>query len=326
MSSTAQTRPDVNIRTTVANNKNTENALIALAIMDAIQIDALMKSYGSHFVLKSVSLNVPKGKLTGFLGPNGAGKTTTIRILLGLLNFDNGIARINGKDCRRFGKQIRADVGYLPGDVNIYANMTGKAVLKFFAKARKRDCQSEIDRLADAFDLDLNKKVRRYSTGMRQKLGLIQAMMHKPELLILAEPTSALDPLVRKSVFEQLQNVVAEGRTVLFSSHSLDEVEELCDEIAILRDGKIVEHQSIEVLQQRVLKRVKLTLDSSIAKPDTWPSQLQMIRNNEHDFEFTWEGQIAELICWLGGLPVKDLTIECPDLNDLFMTYYQEEA
>jgi ABC-2 type transport system ATP-binding protein len=294
--------------------------------MHAIEIENLSKAYGSHSVLNSISLNVPKGKLTGFLGPNGAGKTTTIRILLGLLKSNSGSVKINGKDCRQVGKQIRAEIGYLPGDVNIYANMTGRSVLKFFAKARRRDCQTEIDRLATAFDLDIGKKVRKYSTGMRQKLGLIQAMMHKPELLILDEPTSALDPLVRKSVFEQLQNVVAEGRTVLFSSHSLDEVEELCDEIVILRGGKIVEHQSIEVLQQRVLKRVKLNLDFSSAKPGNWPSQLQMIREDGLDFEFTWEGRIDELIKWLDDLSVKDLTIERPDLNDLFMTYYKEEA
>lgn len=297
--------------------------------MHAIQLDGLSKSYGSHNVLESISLSVPKGKLIGFLGPNGAGKTTTIRILLGLLRSDSGSAKIFDRDCYRFGKQIRADVGYLPGDVHIYSNMTGLAVLKFFAAARKRDCQSEILRLADAFDLDIGKRVRKYSTGMRQKLGLIQALMHKPDLLILDEPTSALDPLVRKSVFEQLQSVVDDGRTVLFSSHSLDEVEELCDEIVILRSGKIVEHQKIEVLQKRVLKRVKLELESTSQIPNDWPSQLQMIHEEGHTFEFTWEGPVHELIHWLGGqggFAVNDLIIEKPDLNDLFMTYYQEQS
>lgn len=294
--------------------------------MHAIELEGLSKSYGSHTVLDSISLSVPKGKLIGFLGPNGAGKTTTIRILLGLLRSDSGSARIFDRDCYRFGKQIRAEVGYLPGDVNLYSNMKGSAVLNFFASARKRDCGSEIRRLADAFDLDISRRVRKYSTGMRQKLGLIQALMHKPDLLILDEPTSALDPLVRKSVFEQLQAVVNDGRTVLFSSHSLDEVEELCDEIVILRGGKIVEHQSIETLQQRVLKRVRLELASASQLPESWPSQLQMIHSEGFSFEFTWEGPVQKLIRWLDGFSVNDLTIEKPDLNDLFMTYYQEQS
>jgi len=294
--------------------------------MHAIQLGALSKSYGSHSVLENVTLDVPTGKLIGFLGPNGAGKTTTIRILLGLLKSDSGTAKIFGRDCRRFGKQIRAEIGYLPGDVHIYSNMTGLSVLKFFAAARRRDCGQEIQRLAAKFDLDIGRRVRRYSTGMRQKLGLIQALMHKPDLLILDEPTSALDPLVRKLVFEELQSVVADGRTVLFSSHSLGEVEELCDEVVILRNGKIVEHQTIESLQQRVLKRVKLSLDSDMPVPDGWPPQLQMIRNGACDFEFTWEGDVEELLHWLRDFRVKDLTIEPPDLNDLFMAYYQGEA
>ena len=177
-----------------------------------IECRRLNKRYGSVEVLDSVDFDIQSNQLVGFLGPNGAGKTTTIRILLGLLNPTSGSSTIFGKSCQSDGRSIRKDIGYLPGDVHFYPNLTGRRTLEFLANARRQNCQGEIDRLADVLDLELNKRVRKYSTGMRQKLGLIQALMHKPQLLILDEPTSALDPLVRKAVFEELQDVVRDGR------------------------------------------------------------------------------------------------------------------
>ncbi|MFT5300736.1 MAG: ABC-2 type transport system ATP-binding protein [Mariniblastus sp.] len=290
--------------------------------MNAINVEKLCKSYGQHEVLHQIDCRVEQGKLVGFLGPNGAGKTTTLRILLGLLKSDSGVVDVFGQDAARFGKQIRAEVGYLPGDVHFYPNLTGRATLKFFAAARRRHATVEIERLAHAFDLDLDKPVRRYSTGMRQKLGLIQALMHKPKLLILDEPTSALDPLVRKSVSDELRNVVTEGRTVLFSSHSLNEVEELCDEVVILRGGKIVEHQSIEILRERALKRVAIIFRGDGQPADSIPQQLQVLKHQNGHLEGTWSGEVQQLLDWLQAYEVDDLTIEKPDLNDLFITYY----
>ena len=235
--------------------------------MKIITTKNLCKSYGAYRVLYDVDLNVAAGRLVGFLGPNGAGKTTTIRILLGLLRSSSGEARIFGKCCRQYGRSTRADIGYLPGDVHFYPSMSGIATLNHFARVRKKDCSKEIRRLADRFDLPLKRTVRKYSTGMRQKLGLIQALMHKPELLILDEPTSALDPLVRTCVFDELRSVVQDGRTVLFSSHSLHEVDELCDEVIILRQGRIVEQQLIEVLRSRALRKVSITFDQPSSIP-----------------------------------------------------------
>ncbi len=289
-----------------------------------IECQLLKKHYGATEVLHSVDFRIQPGRLVGFLGPNGAGKTTTIRILLGLLKPSEGSASIFDRDCQRFGKQIRQQIGYLPGDVHFYPNLTGFRTLKFLADARFRNCREEILRLATIFELDLHKRVRKYSTGMRQKLGLIQAFMHKPQLLILDEPTSALDPLIRKVVFQELQNVVRQGRTILFSSHSLSEVEELCDEVIILRSGRIVEQQDIEALKNNALRRVRLFYASEQETPQQCPSQFNVLNRNSRMIVGTWTGSSQDLIRWLATQQINDLMIEKPDLNDLFLTYYQE--
>lgn len=305
------------IRDDVSSNQTT-NAVL--------QCRSLKKSYGRHDVLHAVDFEIEAGNLVGFLGPNGAGKTTTIRILLGLLQPNSGSATIFGKSCQTAGKSIRHEIGYLPGDVHFYGNLTGRRTLQFLAKARRRDCTAEINRLAEVMDLELNKRVRKYSTGMRQKLGLIQALMHKPQLLILDEPTSSLDPLIRKTVFEELRTVVGEGRSVLFSSHSLSEVEELCDEVIILRAGNIVEQKKIESLKNRALRRVRIMFSTAEAMPAELPPQLNVLEKNQRSLVGGWTGQSSELIQWLSSQDVADLIIEKPDLSDLFLTYYQDRA
>ena len=290
--------------------------------MSVIRTEDLCKSYGMHDVLCDVNLDVQPGKLVGFLGPNGAGKTTTIRILLGLISAKSGSATIFGKSCYKSGKQIRNEIGYLPGDVHFYPGMSGRRTLKFMASARRRNCNDEIQRLSSVFGLELDKTVRSYSTGMRQKLGLIQALMHKPELLILDEPTSALDPLVRKSVFSELRSVIKDGRSVLFSSHSLNEVEELCDEVVILRSGRIVEHKSIESMRERALRRVQIEFADVV--PTQTPVELTTVKANGKTLSGAWTGKVSTLLSWLESYQVEDLIIERPDLNDLFVAYYSE--
>lgn len=283
----------------------------------------MSKRYGGATVLDSIDFTIEPRKLVGFLGPNGAGKTTTIRILLGLLSPSAGESTIFGKCSQKEGRVIRSQTGYLPGDVHFYPNLTGRQTLKFMAHARHLDCRAEISRLASVLDLELDKRVRKYSTGMRQKLGLIQALMHKPQLLILDEPTSALDPLVRQSVFEELHKVVSEGRTVLFSSHSLTEVEEICDEVIILRAGEIVEQQKIESLKNRALRRVRLVYPTG-NRSESFPNQLKVINKDGGEVVGTWTGESQELVRWLASQTLQDVIIEKPDLNDLFLTYYQE--
>lgn len=286
----------------------------------------LRKDYGSHTVLHDVDFSVEPGKLVGFLGPNGAGKTTTIRILLGLLNPTSGQSTIFEKCSQTEGKLIRSDVGYLPGDVNLYPSLTGRRTLQFLANARGRNCDGEIDRLATLLGLELDKRVRKYSTGMRQKLGLVQALMHKPRLLILDEPTSALDPLIRKKVFAELKNVVQDGRSVLFSSHSLSEVQELCDEVIVLREGRIVEQQTIKSLQSKALRNVEIVFASEAAMPVELPSQLSGRLKGEGSIKGVWTGTTKELVQWLSEHEVADLIVAKPDLSDLFLAYYESDG
>lgn len=291
--------------------------------MKIVKTESLCKSYGKHQILHSVDLHVDSGKLVGFLGPNGAGKSTTIRILAGLLSISSGTAKIFGQSVVEFGKQIRHEIGYLPGDVHLYSNMTGKQLLQFFIRARRIDCMSEVDRLANVFDLDLSKNIRKFSTGMKQKLGLIQAMMHKPKLLILDEPTSALDPLVREEVFKELRNVIEEKRTVLFSSHSLSEVESLCDEVIVLRNGSVVEQQTIQELKNRALRKIQIVFSANDSPGDT-PSNLKVFEFKDRNLHGTWSGSIQPLLQWIEQQSIEDVTIERPDLNDLFMSYYSD--
>jgi ABC-2 type transport system ATP-binding protein len=292
--------------------------------MEVIRIERLCKQYGRARVLHDVSMTVRAGSLFGFLGPNGAGKSTTIRILLGLLRATSGHATVLGHDVWRGGPALRARVGYLPGDVRFYDHLTGRATLDFLNAARGGGAEREVTRLAERFDLDLSKRVRRYSRGMKQKLGLIQALMHRPELLILDEPTTALDPLVRQTLFEELRAVAAEGRTVLFSSHTLSEVEELCDEVAIVRRGRLIENDRIEVLRNRAVRRVEVFLNAG-APPPPPPPGLRISHRQNGVLEGAWVGHIDPLLAWLRDAAVADVVIAPPDLEDLFLAYYGDE-
>lgn len=292
--------------------------------MDAICTRQLTKCYGRHPALAELDLRVPAGSLFGFLGPNGAGKTTTLRILLGLLRATRGTATVLGRDAWHEGPALRAEIGYLPGDVRFYDDLTGRATLDFLLAARGGRGGAEALRLADAFDLALDRRVRNYSRGMKQKLGLIAALMHQPQLLILDEPTTALDPLVRETLYTELRAVVAAGRTVLFSSHTLAEVEALCSEVAILRAGRLVEHERIEVLRARALRHVELRMGKG-ALPEPLPAGLAVQTQQPGLLRGSWTGPPEDLVRWLARCHLTDVTIQPADLEDLFLTYYRDE-
>jgi ABC-2 type transport system ATP-binding protein len=293
--------------------------------MDAVETDHLTKRYGSREVLHELALRVPRGSLYGFLGPNGAGKTTAIRIMLGLLRATHGTARILGHDCWSDGPRLRAQVGYLPGDVRFYDHLTGRRLLRYFNRARGGAGTAEIDRLAERFELELDKKIRSYSRGMKQKLGLIQALMHRPQLLMLDEPTTALDPLVRQSLHEELVEVARQGRTVLFSSHTLAEVELLCDRVAILRDGHLIEESEIGSLRGRAVRHVEVVFTNHVQAAIEPPAQLTSAHFSGERLTGTWRGPVEPLLAWLRSHPVQDITITMPSLEDLFLTYYADK-
>lgn len=293
--------------------------------MLAIETKHLCKQYGARTVLHDVCLSVPEGELFGFLGPNGAGKSTTIRILLGLLRGSAGEARVLGVDAWADGPAARREIGYLAGDIRFYDNLTGRQTLEFLNSARGGNCGDEFRRLTRVFDLELDKRVRSYSRGMKQKLGLIQAMMHRPRLLILDEPTNALDPLVRETLYVELRRTAAEGRTVLFSSHTLSEVESLCDEVAIVRTGRLIEHEKISVLRQRAVRKVEISVNAE--RPlTTPPAGLRVLHLHGGKLSATWVGAVEPLLRWLAANAIDDVIIAPPDLEDLFMAYYSDSA
>jgi ABC-2 type transport system ATP-binding protein len=291
--------------------------------MNVICTESLCKSYGSREVLHDLSVGITEGKLVGFLGPNGAGKTTTIRVLLGLLRATSGRTSILGKDCWHDGPSIRAEVGYLPGELRFYPGLTGRRTLEFLASVRRVDCASQVARLQSQFDLDLDVRVRNYSSGMKQKLGLIQALMHRPRLLILDEPTSGLDPLIRRELYDELRTAAGEGRTVLFSSHTLSEVDELCEDVIVLREGRLVEQEGVETLRGRAPRFVEIVLRDEEADSIALPESLVGISRSGARITGRWSGPIGPLLQWLASHPsLRDVTIAPPDLESLFLGYY----
>jgi ABC-2 type transport system ATP-binding protein len=289
-----------------------------------VQLDHLTRRYGRRRGVEQIDLSVPAGSLFGFLGPNGAGKTTTIRVLLGFLRPTGGHARVFGLDCWRDSARLKADVGYLPGDLRLYPWMTGASALRIVAAVRRVELVRAGLELAERFSLDPRVRVRNMSRGMRQKLGLILALAHRPRLLVLDEPTSSLDPLMQQELRSHMRELAERGTTVFFSSHTLGEVEQLCDRVAIVREGRIVADEPLDVLRRRaghqVVIRWKDPRQAASLQP---PPFLNLARRNEATWSGVLDGPADELIRWLAPHAIDDLLVERPDLETLFRRFYQ---
>ena len=290
----------------------------------AIETFALTQYYGRRRGIQDVWVLVPAGTIYGFLGPNGAGKTTTIRALLGFLRPTSGTARVAGYDIRRETLNVRRHTGYLPGEVRLFNRLTGYGTLKYFAQLRGTNCRTRAEELARLLDLDLNVKVRYYSRGMRQKLGLIQAMMHRPAVLILDEPTNSLDPLIQQVVYDLLRDYTAEGGTVFFSSHIISEVERICDRVGIIREGKLVADDAIEQLRQKSMQHVRLVLKTGSRLPDPLPEGMRLMRSDGGQIHLLVEGPAELLRRLLVNLELEYLTIEPPSLEEVFLRFYRD--
>jgi len=226
-----------------------------------IETKGLSVYYGRHRGILDVDLSVKKGEVFGFLGPNGAGKTTTQRVLMDVIRPTSGRATIFGLDCRKQGVSIRKRVGYLPGELSLYPNMRGRNFLHMLASLQdKKVVRSYRQQLYERLDLDPTRKMKQYSHGNKQKIGIVAAFMGKPDLLILDEPTTGLDPLVQHIVMELVVEARDEGRTVFFSSHILPEVQSVCDRVGIIREGQLIKTERVETLTKQQFKRLKLTL------------------------------------------------------------------
>jgi len=290
-----------------------------------VSVRSLTRRYGGRAGIEAVGFDVPEGSLFGFLGPNGSGKTTTIRVLMGLLRPDAGAASIFGRDCWRDSSRIKADVGYLPGDLRLYPWMTGEEGLRLFGRVRGRDIRAVGRELADLLGLDLMVRVRRMSRGMRQKLGLVLAMAHRPRLLVLDEPTSALDPLVQEDVRRYLLSQAHSGQTIFFSSHSLAEVERVCDRVAILREGRLVEHETLEALRARSRRVVEILWKDLAPIPAEPPVFLRLLERPQRRWVCELGGAVSDLLRWSAGQPIEDLLVGPPDLESLFRGYYRRQ-
>ncbi|MFS8512943.1 MAG: ABC transporter ATP-binding protein, partial [Planifilum fulgidum] len=226
--------------------------------MSVIEVRGVTKRFGNFTALDSIDLTVGEGEIYGFIGPNGAGKSTTIRILLGMLKATSGSARIFGKDVWKDAVEIHRRIAYVPGDVNLWPNLTGGEVIDLLLKLRGNGNPNKRDELLERFGLDPRKKCRTYSKGNRQKVALVAAFAQDADLYLLDEPTSGLDPLMERTFQECVREAKAEGKTVFLSSHILSEVEKLCDRVAIIRQGKIIEEGSLAEL--RHLTRMNVIL------------------------------------------------------------------
>lgn len=291
-----------------------------------ISTQGLTKDYGKGRGVFDLNLEARDGEVFGYLGPNGAGKTTTIRLLLDFIRPTRGRAELFGLDARADSVELRRRIGYLPGELALYEKLTAHELLTYFANLRGGVAQSEIKGLADRFELDLNHRIREFSTGNRQKVGLVQAFMHRPELLVLDEPTAGLDPLMRNEFHSLVREVTAEGRTVFVSSHVLAEVERDADRVGIIRRGRLVVVETIEALKGKSLRKIEVQFAQPV--PREAFRGLQGIR--EVSFEdttarFEVGGSIDALVKTLARYEVVSLRSHEPDLEEIFLTYYGEE-
>lgn len=289
-----------------------------------VEINNITKEFGDFKALDNVSFTVNKGEILGFIGPNGAGKSTTIRILLGLLKANSGQAEIFGKDVWQDPVAIHERVAYVPGDVNLWPNLTGGEIIDLFLSFRGATVdKARKEELIRRFDFDPTKKTRAYSKGNRQKVALISAFAADADLYILDEPTSGLDPLQERVFQECIQEVKAKGASVILSSHILSEVEKLCDQVAIIRQGEIVEFGSLE--EMRHLTRTQITLKTKQAisdlKEQSWAHDLTF-ENDEIIFQLDSE-HMDDLLSFLQSYEVVKFESAPPKLEDLFMRHYQ---
>ena len=273
----------------------------------AISIQNLTKYYGKHKAVDGLSLNVERGDIFGFLGPNGAGKSTTIRSLLGLIAFQEGEAEILGMDVKTHHREILGKIGYMPSEAMFYPSMKVKEVIRFAADMRKLDCTAEAQMLCERLQVDQNKRIEELSLGNRKKVSIVCAMQHKPELFIFDEPTSGLDPLMQAEFFKLIMEYNKQGTTCFLSSHVLSEIKKYCKHAAIMREGKLICTDTVENLTRTTTKRIRMILDGK-----------------EEDFVF--KGDLNQLFAGFAGHNIEDIVIEEPELDEIFMHYYEEEA
>ena len=290
--------------------------------MEIIQTTKLTKYYGKARGIIDLDLTVEQGEFFGFIGPNGAGKTTIIRTLLGLIAPTSGSAMIFGKDVTKEKVSILQNIGYIPSEALFYPGMKVKDVLQLSADLRKADCAAESKRLCERLQLDTSRKIDALSFGNRKKVAIVCALQHRPALLVLDEPTSGLDPLMQKEFFDILRQRNREGATILLSSHVLSEIQRNCTRAAIIRDGRIIACNSVDVLSNTSAKRI--TVHGAVDL--TRLSGIRDRKDAEDSVSFLYNGDMNSLLGALSAGQVNDLTVTEPDLEEVFLHYYEKDG
>ncbi len=288
---------------------------------------ALTKSYGHRLGVADLDLEVGAGEVFGYLGPNGAGKTTTIRLLLDLIRPTSGRVELFGLDSRRDSVAIRRRIGYLPGELALYERLTGYELLAHFAHLRGGVDHRRVEELAARLDLDLGPPIRALSKGNKQKVGVVQAFMHEPDLLILDEPTAGLDPLAQTTVHQLIAESRAAGCSVFLSSHILSEVERVADRVGIIREGRLVATEHVSVLKDRSLHFLEARL-ASAPPPDAFAGVdgVRAVEVTGNIVRISLAPPMDAVVKVLAGFTVEDLTVREPDLEEIFLTYYGPAA
>ncbi|MBU9713220.1 ABC transporter ATP-binding protein [Evansella tamaricis] len=291
--------------------------------MSVLKVTNLTKKFGKFTALDNVNLEVNSGEIFGFIGPNGAGKSTTIRVLLGILKATSGDVKIFGKDAWSDAVEIHKRVAYVPGDVNLWPNLTGGEVIDLFVKLRGTNHKSRREELIKRFDLDPTKKCRTYSKGNRQKVALIAAFSSEADLYILDEPTSGLDPLMENIFQECVMEIKQKGKSVLLSSHILSEVEKLCDRVGIIRQGKMIETGSLSELRHLTRTQILLDTKEPVKNLQTLEGVHEIVKTEQGlSFQVDTE-EMDQVIRHVSQFGVIKLESAPPTLEDLFMRHYE---
>lgn len=290
--------------------------------MNILEINHLTKMYGKERGILDLSLSVKEGDIFGFMGPNGAGKSTTIRCLMGMIHPTSGSMTVFGKDQRKTLVENKHRIGYMPSEAMFYPSLKVEEIIALSAKLHKKDCKKVALDLCDRLQVDTKKKIEDLSLGNRKKVSIICAMQHTPDLYILDEPTSGLDPLMQKEFFDLLLERNQQGATIFLSSHILSEIQRYCQNAAIVREGKLIALNSVEELSRTNAKKIKLT---GLTALPNFSGCLDVTQETD-GFSFLYQGKMPALISALNGLPVEDLVIEEPTLEEIFMRFYEKEG
>ncbi len=287
---------------------------------DALRLEGVTKLYDKSHGISEVSLRVPKGEIFGFLGPNGAGKTTTIRCIMDFIRPQSGTITVNGADAQKQSVAAKSSIGYLPSDTQLYPNWTGQQHIDFYKNTRG---VADTRGVAKRLGLDLTQQSKNLSTGNKQKLALVLALLGNPKLIIMDEPTKGLDPLLQQEIYEILKNYKKDGGTVFVSSHNLPEVEKICDQVGVIKNGRIVANETMQSIRAMSIHIVTLVSSQKLSLKDFLADNVSVVHQADKHLILKVRGDLNPVVRMAGKYPLKDLEVTHANLEDIFMEYYK---